>query len=172
MKLNTIIALIAALLICCYDFFTRLYISDIEVNTREINSFNYEPSEKNGNNIDSFLSENFKQLVEEQQLKEKRLIAKLEKKNNAEQSKKQEVVKKEPPSYLKVVGTLTKNNQHLVVIEVAKSKQENKIYTLKVGDAFPYGKVISISALGATIDVKGQRYSLPIFKDKNIQVKG
>lgn len=173
MKLNVGLAVFISILICGYDFFNRLYYVDIDIADKEIKPFSYAEKERKDKDITTFLNENFTTLVEKENA-EKAIQQAKEKQNNlsAQNQEQDKQAEKVPPSFVKVIGTLFKNNSAMVVIEITKANQANKIYTLKAGESFPEGKVVKISSLEAVIDIQGQHYALPVFKDKNIQVEG
>lgn len=173
MKLNVGLAVLISILICGYDFFNRLYYVNFDIADKEIKNFSYVEKERKDKDITVFLNENFTSLVEKENT-EKAIQQAQEKSNNlnTQVQEQDKQVEKAPPSFVKVIGTLFKNNSAMVVIEITRADQANKIYTLKAGESFPEGKVVKISSLEAVIDIQGHQYALPVFKDKNIQVEG
>lgn len=171
MKLHILLSILFGIAVCCYDFFVRVHINTPEVDEKDIASFTYKKQNRDASNIERFLEENFPVLVtEEKQIKAEEK-AKRDKANSTKQVKKKTIIKV-PPAFIKVAGIMSKNDKTFVVLVLMQNNQQKKIYTLQVGDTFPDGKVIDITALSTTIDVKGQRYELPIFKDKNVKVEG
>lgn len=171
MKLQIILPVIFGIVICSYDFFARVYVDTPDVDGKDIANFTYKRKGREGSSINDFLEENFPVLVEQEKKAQAGEQAKSKKNSSKGQIIKKPVIKR-PPEFIKVAGTIRKNSKAFVVLIFTQNNQQKKIYTLQVGDTFPNGKVIDITALGATIDVKGQRYSLPIFKDKNVKVEG
>lgn len=171
MKLHILLPILCGIAVCCYDFFVRVHVNPPEVDEKDIASFTYKKQSKDTSNIGSFLEENFPVLVTQEKQIQAEGKAKRVKANSTKQVEKKTIIKV-PPAFIKVAGIISKNDKTFVVLALMQSNQQKKIYTLQVGDTFPDGKVIDITALGTTIDVKGQRYSLPIFKDKNVKVEG